>query len=181
MRNTTGAIGPGAYNIADSYESAIAVKKEFSLGTRFVDSYTFKQAASLPGPGSYKLKRFGDADTEGIATKTACATSVHRTRDGHVLQNEPGPGSYEDPTTIQSRVCRPQLTYVDDACTFGRRKLNKHDHSLFNRTPGPGSYETDHSSKYVEGNKRHAPCFRRPFFVKGAQDTSKQKSRNQIK
>lgn len=149
-KDSTGPIGPGEYQIASEFQpSNWGVPKGASFGLK-LDLY---HDQGFPGPGTYNTEGIGDAlpfpkeyNPMPPKKRTAYAT--------------PGPGTYEDPTTISNRI--PTRTKLWQRCTFG----GKDDHRRERRAgPGPAGYNIANMNQFLERKQRHAPTFHRSCRV----------------
>eukprot|EP00796_Vickermania_ingenoplastis_P005608 gene5609-4029_t len=139
-------VGPGTYTIPSAFDRRTwGVPEGAHLGART----DMEHDRGIPGPGTYNVKRFGDV----LPQPKEYIEMPKRKLD---LHNIPGPGSYEDPTTIAYRLTsKPKLW---QRCTFGgrcdprRRKVG----------PGPAGYNIGGLNHFIERKRRHAPTFKRP-------------------
>nr|CCC93564.1 conserved hypothetical protein [Trypanosoma congolense IL3000] len=116
--------GPGDYEIPSSFGIS---GKGPTFGKRTVIP-TSRDV--VPGPASYDLPPFGKEKT----VRKEIITAIERK---HKEEPGPGPGSYDDPTTIAARLGQQRKSLVD-APTTGSRVL------IFSGVshvgPGPGAY-----------------------------------------
>ncbi|KAK7198229.1 Sperm-tail PG-rich repeat [Novymonas esmeraldas] len=114
-----------------------------------------REQEGVPGPGAYHLVRFGDElprSREPLVTR--------RRHRGGAAAETPGPGAYDDPTSIGYRSDQVRLKrFFAQSSTFGGRWRGREFHTT---GPGPAAYNTLSATKRLEKNQRHAPKFARP-------------------
>jgi hypothetical protein len=114
--------GPGTYGLSSTLDKHAA-----PLGLR--TEINFADREEKPGPGTYDVERFGD--------KVPDAKTVSGPKPpSHNANANPGPGAYDDPTTISARnhVGRKSLSFEP---TFGGRRFPP---TATADAPGPGTY-----------------------------------------
>lgn len=111
----------------------------------------------VPGPGTYDLRRFGD---EVPRKGEPILGHSHRRRKLRECDT-PGPGAYDDPTSIGYRATKEKNRLrLTKASTFGGRWQRK---AYETAGPGPAAYETAQIKKDLyERHQRHPPRFVRP-------------------
>lgn len=146
INHATGPLGPGEYTLPSDFDRRTwGVPEGAHLGVRT----DLDHDRGIPGPGTYDVKRFGDV-------LPAPKEYTEMPKKKKTVNLTPGPGSYEDPTTISYRLTsKPKLW---QRCTFGgrcdprRRKLG----------PGPAAYNISGMNQFIERKRRHAPKFKKP-------------------
>lgn len=148
--HSTGPIGPGEYNAPSEFEPATwGVGKGRSFGVK-LDLY---QDQGVPGPGTYNVKEIGDE----LPPSKEYNPMPRKRRTAYAT---PGPGSYEDPTTISSRIPTQQKLW--QRCTFGRKDDQRRQRRV---GPGPAEYNIAGMNQFLDRKRRHAPKFHRPSSI----------------
>ncbi|GET92558.1 hypothetical protein, conserved [Leishmania tarentolae] len=153
--------GPAAYDVPGYFDTLDPRQQQqhpcsgpvpgVHLGIRTVLPES-RERAGVPGPGAYHLVRFGD---ELPRTREPLITGSRR--GCGTVAGTPGPGAYDDPTTIGYRAGQVQRRRFFTQCsTFGGRWRRREFHTT---GPGPAAYNTLASTKRLEKNQRHAPKF----------------------
>lgn len=154
-----GGARPSAYDVPDRFTvRKWGVPPGAHFGIRGV-SAAEREKLLIPGPGTYTLQDLmGGKGSVAREKGWGCGRS---TRRGDLF---PGPGSYDDPTTIQSRITANRRTMrMCTSSTFGGRCRERGGKGSVG--PGPGRYNTDAPSRIIERNKRHAPRFMQPSIA----------------
>ncbi|KEG09846.1 hypothetical protein DQ04_04541030 [Trypanosoma grayi] len=138
-------VGPGEYTIPSEF-GQVGKGPHFGLRTKLPGP-----CESAPGPAAYNVPRFGDEKPK----RKEYISSIRRVRDTEL---SPGPGSYDDPTTIAARLAPPKRRLYDGPHFGGRYSTLK---STLASGPGPAQYG-DLSRVLQKGPKR-TPVFRPPL------------------
>ncbi|KAG8341245.1 hypothetical protein ERJ75_001335700 [Trypanosoma vivax] len=138
-------VGPGEYEIPSQFG---APGKGPTFGKRTMIPTT---RDDVPGPASYSMPPF---DYEKPKTREV-VTSMQRLQR---TDTGPGPGSYDDPTTIAARFA-PPARRLCDAARFGGRTSSMW--SCLHRGPGPSEYGD--VSRIATKGPTHTPVFREPM------------------
>ncbi|CAJ1992857.1 protein of unknown function - conserved [Leishmania donovani] len=152
--------GPAAYDVPGYFDTLDPQQQQrhlwsgpvpgVHLGIRTVLPES-REKAGMPGPGAYHLVRFGD---ELPRTREPLITRSSRRGRG-AAADTPGPGAYDDPTSIAYRADQVRRKRLFTQCsTFGGRWCRREFHTA---GPGPAAYNTVAATKLLEKNQRHAP------------------------
>ncbi|KAG5490924.1 hypothetical protein JIQ42_00809 [Leishmania sp. Namibia] len=152
--------GPAAYRVPGLFDTLDPETRQqyplsgpapgAHLGVRTVIPES-REKEGVPGPGAYNLVRFGD---ELPRTHEPLVT---RGRHGGSAADTPGPGAYDDPTSIGYRADQVRMRrFFTQSSTFGGRWRRREFHTT---GPGPAAYNVLGATKLIEKNKRHAPKF----------------------
>lgn len=165
VTSSTGNIGPGEYPLASDFDRRTWGVPE---GAHFGLRTDIDHDREIPGPGTYDVKRFGDV-------LPAPKELLDMPRKKKAVSSTPGPGTYEDPTTIAYRLTsKPKLW---QRCSFGGR-CEPHKRRV---GPGPAAYNITGMTRFIERKQRHAPKFRRPSgFPRRTKERPAPKNRPEI-
>ncbi|KAG5466633.1 hypothetical protein LSCM1_00799 [Leishmania martiniquensis] len=153
--------GPAAYSVPGFFDTLDPEQRDHHprsgpapgvhLGIRTAISGS-REKEGVPGPGAYNLVRFGDElpqSHEPLVTR--------RRHHGVSAADTPGPGAYDDPTSIGYRAHQVRMKcFFTQSSTFGGRWRRREFHTS---GPGPAAYNSLNAAKLMEKNKRHAPRF----------------------
>lgn len=165
QQNASASPGPAAYNVPGHFDALDPDQQRLHptsgpapgvhLGTRTALPGE-RERDGVPGPGTYHLVRFADdlpRSREPLVTR-------RRRGVGTGATDTPGPGAYDDPTSIGHRAEQTRLRrYFTRSSTFGGRWRGREYHTT---GPGPAAYSTLNGDRRLEKNQRHAPRFVRP-------------------
>lgn len=156
--------GPAAYTVPGYFDQLDPSQRQLHpssgvapgvhLGTR-TDLPGTRAKANMPGPGAYDLVRFGDAVSRA---REPVISRRRRPRGiGACASDTPGPGAYDDPTSIGHRIAQVKARRLfAPNSTFGGRWKGREYHTA---GPGPAAYNTMQAAKLLEKDQRHPPKF----------------------
>ncbi|KAG5492467.1 hypothetical protein JKF63_01045 [Porcisia hertigi] len=145
---------PGYFDMLDPKQQQLHQSSGPAPGVHFGIRTVLPEAREkegVPGPGTYQLERFGD--------NVPCSRVPLATRSSRrgCDANTPGPGAYDDPTSIAYCADRVRMRRrFTKSTTFGSRWPGREYHTV---GPGPAAYSILTATKLIERNKRHAPKF----------------------
>ncbi|AIO01668.1 hypothetical protein LPMP_340390 [Leishmania panamensis] len=160
QQSTHASPGPAAYVVPGYFDtldpehqqhpwSGLAPGVHLGIRTVLPES---REKEGVPGPGAYNLVRFGDE-----LPRTREPLVIRCSRRGGGVAETPGPGAYDDPTSIGYRADQVRIKrLLTQSSTFGGRWRKREFHTP---GPGPAAYNTLTATKLLEKNQRHSPRF----------------------
>lgn len=158
--NGTDVVGPAAYNPKLDIVRQKAPEKDFAADKTKRELFGASEAQKqLPGPGVYDYEKLGPKAFNSSGNYSIFQSKVPNCADRKIKNDVPGPGTYKNPLSLESRVMSHQRASSDgqfigsDPQSF-LSKTKKGDwwrnegetpftKQSYLQNPGPGHYKLD--------------------------------------
>jgi hypothetical protein len=112
--NGTDVVGPAAYNPKFEAVKKKALEKDFAADKTKRDLFNPTEGQKqMPGPGVYDYQKLGPKSFNSSGNYSVFQSRVPNCADRKIKQDVPGPGTYKNPLSLESRMVSHQKSNSD--------------------------------------------------------------------